>query len=67
MRVFVTGATGVIGRRVIPLLIESGHEVTGVARTPSKRRQIERTGAAAADVNLFDSAPARAEEGKGAA
>ena len=54
MRVFMTGATGVVGRRAIPLLIAAGHRVTGVARTPAKRQQLERAGAAAADVNLFD-------------
>ena len=32
MKVFVTGATGVIGRRVVPLLLASGHEVTVGAR-----------------------------------
>ena len=31
MRIFVTGATGVIGRRVVPLLLREGHEVTAVA------------------------------------
>jgi nucleoside-diphosphate-sugar epimerase len=54
MRIFLTGATGVIGRRVIPLLIASGHKVTGAARTPAKRQRLERAGATAADVNLFD-------------
>lgn len=54
MRVFMTGATGVIGRRVVLLLIAAGHKVTGVARTHAKRQQLERAGATAADVNLFD-------------
>jgi nucleoside-diphosphate-sugar epimerase len=54
VRIFLTGATGVIGRRVIQLLVSAGHEVTGVARTPAKRDQITRMGAAAVDVNLFD-------------
>ncbi|HYY97933.1 MAG TPA: NAD(P)-dependent oxidoreductase [Pyrinomonadaceae bacterium] len=54
MRVFMTGATGVVGRRVIPQLIAAGHRVTGVARTPAKRQHLERAGATAADVNLFD-------------
>ncbi len=40
MRVFMAGATGVIGRRAIPLLIAAGHRVTGVARTPAKRQQL---------------------------
>lgn len=28
MKIFMTGATGVVGRRVIPLLVAEGHEVT---------------------------------------
>ena len=59
MRIFLTGATGVIGRRVIPLLIAKGHQVTGAARKPAKRQQLERAGVAAADVDLFDAASVR--------
>jgi 2-alkyl-3-oxoalkanoate reductase len=36
MRVFVAGATGAIGQRLVPLLIDSGHEVVGTTRTPAK-------------------------------
>jgi nucleoside-diphosphate-sugar epimerase len=53
-RVFVTGATGVIGRLVVPQLVAAGHDVTGVARTPDKRRVLEESGARAAEVDLFD-------------
>lgn len=59
MRIFLTGATGVIGRRIVPLLIDGGHRVTAVARSPAKCRQLERAGATAADVNLFDAASVR--------
>jgi uncharacterized protein YbjT (DUF2867 family) len=31
MHVFVTGATGVIGRRLVPLLVRAGHQVSAVA------------------------------------
>lgn len=55
MRIFVTGATGVVGRRVVPLLRRSGHEITAIARSPRGRAQLEREGAFAIDVNLFDS------------
>ena len=34
MRIFLTGATGVIGRRALPLLIGAGHSVTAVVRRP---------------------------------
>lgn len=57
--VFVAGATGVIGRRVVPLLVAAGHRVTGVARTPEKRAALERAGAAAVEPDLFDAAAVR--------
>jgi nucleoside-diphosphate-sugar epimerase len=53
-RILVTGATGVIGRLVVPQLVAAGHEVTGVARTPNKRRRLEESGARAVEVDLFD-------------
>lgn len=68
MRVFVTGATGVVGRRVVPMLVERGHRVTAVGRTPEKRAALERQGATAAEVSLFDrDALARALAGHDAA
>lgn len=54
MRIFIAGATGVIGRRVVPLLVAAGHRVTAVGRTPEKRAALERMGAAAVGVDLFD-------------
>jgi nucleoside-diphosphate-sugar epimerase len=39
---------------VVPLLVAGGHEVTGVARSPEKRAQLERQGARPAEVDLFD-------------
>ncbi|MHB1225023.1 MAG: NAD-dependent epimerase/dehydratase family protein [Gemmatimonadaceae bacterium] len=54
MRVFVTGASGVIGRRVVPLLTATGHDVTAIARTPGKHAALERQGATAVAVDLFD-------------
>ncbi|RKN38316.1 NAD-dependent epimerase/dehydratase family protein [Streptomyces hoynatensis] len=36
MRVLVAGATGVIGRRLVPLLLSSGHEVVALARSRSR-------------------------------
>jgi nucleoside-diphosphate-sugar epimerase len=54
MRVFVSGATGVIGRRVVPQLIAEGHDVTGIARAPDKRAAMEAQGATARQVSLFD-------------
>jgi nucleoside-diphosphate-sugar epimerase len=54
MRIFVAGATGVIGRRVVPLLVSGGHQVTAVGRTPGKRAALERQGATGVEVDLFD-------------
>jgi nucleoside-diphosphate-sugar epimerase len=56
MRIFVAGATGVIGMRVVPLLAAAGHEVTGVGRTEEKRAQLQRLGARGVGVDLFDAA-----------
>ncbi|NDO83112.1 TIGR01777 family protein [Citrobacter sp. NCU1] len=40
MEIVVTGGTGLIGRHLIPRLLESGHQVTVVTRNPEKARQI---------------------------
>jgi nucleoside-diphosphate-sugar epimerase len=54
MRIFVAGATGVIGRRTVPLLIAAGHQVTAIGRTAEKRADLARLGATALDVDLFN-------------
>ncbi len=64
MRIFVAGATGVIGRRVIPQLVAAGHRVSAVARSPEKRAALSAAGAAPVTVDLFSSpAVRRAVEG----
>lgn len=45
MRVFVAGATGVIGSRVVPLLVVEGHVVAGMTRTAGKADLIRSAGA----------------------
>src|SRR6476661_7349655 len=54
MRVFVAGATGVLGRRAVARLVAAGHQVTGIARSPEKAAQLETLGAAPVGVDLFD-------------
>jgi 2-alkyl-3-oxoalkanoate reductase len=45
MRVFVTGATGALGRHLVPGLIAAGHEVTATTRTPAKVALLREAGA----------------------
>ena len=54
MRIFVAGATGVLGRRSVRRLVEAGHHVTGVARCAEKAERLRGLGAEAATVDLFD-------------
>src|SRR5688500_5669693 len=54
MRVFITGATGVIGSRTVPLLLGAGHEVTAMSRSASNRETLLRLGARAVEADLFD-------------
>jgi len=45
MRVFVAGATGAIGKQLVPRLVESGHEVHGMTRRESKQEMLHELGA----------------------
>lgn len=54
MRVAVVGATGVIGRSVVPVLVEAGHDVVGLASTPEKAALLRRLGADASTARLLD-------------
>jgi 2-alkyl-3-oxoalkanoate reductase len=45
MRVFVTGATGALGRHLVPGLVAAGHEVTATTRAPGKMAQLRAAGA----------------------
>jgi nucleoside-diphosphate-sugar epimerase len=44
MNIFLAGATGVIGRLLLPLLIDAGHEVTGTTRRADKFASIAAAG-----------------------
>ena len=52
MRVFVAGATGVLGVRLVPLLLAAGHEVAGMTR--SQRELVERLGAEPVVCDVYD-------------
>jgi nucleoside-diphosphate-sugar epimerase len=54
MRVFVAGATGVLGRALVRLLVERGDTVTGMTRSASKRGVLERLGAKPVVADAFD-------------
>jgi nucleoside-diphosphate-sugar epimerase len=60
MRVFLAGATGVIGRRLLPLLLAEGHEVVGMTRSPERSERLRASGAEAVVADAFD-APAVAK------
>jgi nucleoside-diphosphate-sugar epimerase len=53
-RIFVAGGTGVLGRRAVRALLDGGHEVTAIARSPEKADALRRWGAGVAEVDLFD-------------
>ena len=59
MKIFITGATGVIGSRVVPVLTASGHEVSAVARSGDKAAAMKAAGAQPVEVDLFDVAALR--------
>ena len=54
MKIFVTGATGVIGTRAVPALVAAGHQVTAVARGDAKAELVRSLGADPVAVDLFD-------------
>jgi nucleoside-diphosphate-sugar epimerase len=54
MRIFVAGATGAIGRRLVPMLVAAGHDVTGTTRTSARSAAIGAMGAVPAVVDAFD-------------
>lgn len=56
MRVFVAGATGAIGKALLPQLIAAGHQVTGLTRSEVKAPSIRATGAEAVVGDVFDAA-----------
>ncbi|NDW07544.1 SDR family oxidoreductase [Jiella pacifica] len=56
MRVFLTGATGFVGSRILTQLLAAGHQVTGNSRSDAGARQLEQAGAAVHRGDLNDAA-----------
>jgi 2-alkyl-3-oxoalkanoate reductase len=54
--VFVAGATGVIGRHLIPRLVKDGHQVTGMTRSPGKAAALKTLGATPVVCDVYDQA-----------
>ncbi|HVX99684.1 MAG TPA: NAD(P)-dependent oxidoreductase [Pseudorhodoplanes sp.] len=59
MRVFLAGAAGAIGRRLVPLLLREGHRVSGTTRSSAKAEWLEGQGATAIVVDVFNAAALR--------
>ena len=54
MRIFLAGATGVIGVRLIPLLLSEGHVVAGMTRSPERTASLRKLGAGPVLCDVFD-------------
>jgi len=54
MRIFLAGASGVIGIRLIPLLLSEGHVVAGMTRSPEKMALLWKLGAEPVLCDVFD-------------
>src|SRR3712207_5806689 len=54
MRVFVAGATGAIGKQLVPRLIAAGHEVHGMTRSESKQAMLYEMGAVPVVADALD-------------
>ena len=54
MRIFLAGATGVIGVRLVRLLVAAGHELAGMTRSPDKASLLEELGAEPVVCDVFE-------------
>ncbi len=54
MKIFIAGGTGVLGVRLIPLLVDAGHEVVGTTRTPAKADLLAQLGATPVTCDVYD-------------
>ncbi len=56
MRIFLAGATGAVGRRLLPMLTGTGHQVVGTTRSSERARALEATGAQGVVLDALDRA-----------
>jgi nucleoside-diphosphate-sugar epimerase len=56
VRIFVAGASGVIGARLVPLLVRAGHQVAGMTRSPDKAEALRTLGAVPVVCDVYDAA-----------
>jgi Nucleoside-diphosphate-sugar epimerases len=54
MKILVTGAAGMVGRVLVPLLLEAGHEVVGTTQTAAGRERLDSLGIRAVLVDVLD-------------
>ena len=59
MRVFVAGATGAVGTRLVPQLVERGHEVIGTSQSPDRAEGLRALGAEPVVLDLLDAQAVR--------
>jgi nucleoside-diphosphate-sugar epimerase len=55
-KIFLAGATGAVGRRMLPLLRAAGYEVTGTTRAASRAEELRAAGVTPVVVDVFDAA-----------
>jgi nucleoside-diphosphate-sugar epimerase len=59
LKILLAGATGVVGRRLIPLLVQAGHEVAGTTRRAERAGLLRGLGAEPVIVDMLDAAAVR--------
>lgn len=56
MKIFLAGASGIVGRRLLPLLVHAGHDVVGMSRSAERARGLEQLGARGVVGDVLDRA-----------
>ena len=54
MRIFIAGGSGALGRRLVPMLVDAGHDVVATTRTPEKADRLRALGAAPVVLDALD-------------